>query len=225
MRVNMIEILMIEDDEEITELLREYLSQYGMSVRGFAKPSLALNSLEIDSYDLIILDLSLPEMDGLELCRVIREKFDTPLIISSARGDLSDKVTGLELGADDYLPKPYEPRELVARIKSLLRRYKKSFIESQSDFRVDEDKMQIFKDDNLLELTLAEYEILKLLIEKRDLVISREFIANNVNSINWDSSDKSINVIISRVRQKIGDNPKNPKYIKSIRGVGYKFVG
>ena len=219
----MVEILMIEDDEEITLLLKQFLSSYGMNVTGFAKPSSALNSLEIDKYDLIILDLSLPEMDGLDVCKIIREKYNTPIIISTARGDLSDKVMGLELGADDYLPKPYEPRELVARIKSVLRRYA-NVTNSNSEFSINQEKMQISKSNEVLNLTQAEYEILKLFIQKREMVVSREFIANNVEAINWDSSDRSIDVIVSRIRQKLGDDSKNPKYIKSIRGVGYKFL-
>jgi two-component system OmpR family response regulator len=212
---------MIEDDLEITELLSRFLAQYNMHVNGIQTPSSALNALKIDHYDLIILDLSLPEIDGLELCKIIRKSYDTPIIISTARGDLSDKVMGLELGADDYLPKPYEPRELVARIQTVLRRYKTvESIHKDGDFSIDEDKMQIKKDDEILELTLAEYEILSLFIKKIGIVISRDFIANNVDAIGWESSDRSIDVIVSRIRQKIGSD-----YIKTIRGVGYKFVG
>ena len=217
----MVKILMIEDDLEITELLSRFLAQYNMHINGMQTPSSALNALKIDHYDLIILDLSLPEIDGLELCKIIRKSYDTPIIISTARGDLSDKVMGLELGADDYLPKPYEPRELVARIQTVLRRYKTvESIHKDGDFSIDEDKMQIKKDDEILELTLAEYEILSLFIKKIGIVISRDFIANNVDAIGWESSDRSIDVIVSRIRQKIGSD-----YIKTIRGVGYKFVG
>ncbi len=217
----MIEILMIEDDLEITDLLSRFLAQYNMNVNGMQTPSSALNALRMNHYDLIILDLSLPEIDGLELCKIIRKSYDTPIIISTARGDLSDKVMGLELGADDYLPKPYEPRELVARIQTVLRRYKTVVsIHDEGEFSVDEDKMQITKEDKVLELTLAEYEILRLFIQKSGVVISRDFIANNVDAIGWESSDRSIDVIVSRIRHKIGS-----EQIKTIRGVGYKFIG
>lgn len=216
----MLEILMIEDDLEITDLLGRFLERYNMHVSSAQTPSLAQNMLKIDHYDLIILDLSLPEMDGLELCKIIRKQYDIPIIISTARGDLSDKVMGLELGADDYLPKPYEPRELVARIQTVLRRYKKIELSHDQIFSVDEDKMQILKEGKLLELTLAEYEILRLFILKTGIVISRDFIANNVDAIGWESSDRSIDVIISRIRHKIGNDN-----IKTIRGVGYKFIG
>lgn len=222
----MIEIIMIEDDEEITLLLKQFLKKYNMNITSFTAPLSALNSLSIDKYDLMILDLSLPQLDGLEVCKKVREKSNIPIIISTARTDLSDKVIGLELGADDYIPKPYEPRELVARINTVLRRYKGTIIKDDNkEFIVDEEKMQIKKQGNLLELTLAEYEILKLFLEKSQIVISREFIANNVDAIKWDSTDRSIDVIISRIRSKLDDDPKKPKYIKSIRGVGYKFIG
>jgi two-component system OmpR family response regulator len=221
----MVEIIMLEDDEEITALLKQFLKKFNMNINSFTTPSSALNSLSIDKYDLMILDLSLPEQDGLEVCKKVRETSDIPIIISTARGDLSDKVIGLELGADDYIPKPYEPRELVARINTILRRYKNSATTTNKEFIIDEIKMQILKDSSVLDLTMAEYEILKILLNSPQSVISREYIANNVDSIKWDSSDRSIDVIISRIRHKIGDEPKNPKYIKSIRGVGYKFIG
>jgi two-component system OmpR family response regulator len=221
-----VEIIMIEDDEEITLLLTQFLKKYNMNVTSFSIPTAALNSLSIDNYDLMILDLSLPQMDGLEVCKKVRDVSDIPIIISTARGDLGDKVIGLELGADDYIPKPYEPRELVARINTILRRYKKSSIKDNSkEFEIDETKMIIYRDSNPLDLTLAEYEILKIFITKPQSAISREYIANNVDAIKWDSSDRSIDVIISRIRNKLQDDPKNPKYIKSIRGVGYKFIG
>lgn len=217
----MIEILMIEDDLEITELLSRFLAQYNMNVNGVQTPTHALNTLKIDHYDLIILDLSLPELDGLELCKMIRKSYDIPIIISTARGDLSDKVMGLEYGADDYLPKPYEPRELVARIQTVLRRYNTvKLIHNDGNFSVNEDKMIITKEGQTLDLTLAEYEILRLFIQKSGIVISRDYIANNVDAIGWESSDRSIDVIVSRIRHKIGS-----EQIKTIRGVGYKFIG
>lgn len=216
---------MVEDDPEITDLLSKFLEKHNMRVSGFETPSCALNSLKIDKYDLIILDLSLPEMDGLELCKMIRQTSQIPIIISTARGDLTDKVMGLELGADDYIPKPYEPRELAARIKSVLRRYNPNQSNDNKIFSVNEEKMQIFKNDKILDLTLAEYEILHLLIQKRGMVISRNFIANNVDAIRWDSGERSIDVIVARIRKKIEKDPKNPEFIKSIRGVGYKFLG
>lgn len=220
----MINILMIEDDIDISSLLTKFLAKYGMNVQSVETPKAALNALQLNLYDLIILDLTLPRMDGLELCRLIRKDYDIPIIISSARSDLTDKIIGFECGADDYLPKPYEPRELVARIQTVLRRYRPTLQNKGGDFELDEGKMQIRFKGELLELTTAEYEILRLFLLNSGTVLSRDYLANNADSISWESSERTIDVIISRIRNKIDDNPKQPRYIHAIRGAGYKFT-
>jgi two-component system OmpR family response regulator len=220
----MTKVLLIEDDTEITLLLTQFLERYGMEVIAYEHPNAALSSFGIESYDIVLLDLTLPGIDGLEVCRRIREKSDIPIIISSARHDITDKVIALEYGADDYLPKPYEPRELVARIQSHLRRYSGVIAKPKSRFHVDSRRMIITKDGQTLDLTVAEFELLSLLIKHGQQVISRDFIANNVNAISWESSDRSIDVLVSRIRRKIEKDPKKPAFIRSVRGVGYKFT-
>lgn len=220
-------ILMVEDDLEITALLEQYLPRYGLELFSVSLPSVALEKLSIEQYDLVLLDLGLPEMDGLEVCRLIKKDYpNLPVIISTARAEVSDKVVAFAVGADDYIAKPYEPRELVARIQAIIKRYTQfSTIQEEDIFSIDKVKMLITKQGKAIDLTLAEYEIFALFLEKKHQVVSREFIVNSINAIRWESSDRSIDVIVGRIRQKIGDDTKNPLYIKSIRGVGYKYIG
>lgn len=218
---------MIEDDNEIAGLLEEYLLQHDIKITNYESPELGMSGLRLKKYDLVILDLSLPEMDGIEVCRIIREKSNIPIIISSARSDITDKAKCFELGADDYLPKPYDSQELVLRIHSLLRRNKLVENESQANkkiFEVDASKHEIYRNNHLLDLTNAEYNILKYLIKKEGYAVSREELLLNVESIKYDSTYKSIDVLIGRIRTKIEENPKQPKYIISLRGIGYKLV-
>jgi len=220
-------ILMVEDDLEITALLEAYLPRYGLEMFSVSLPSVALEKLSIEKYDLVLLDLGLPEMDGLELCRLIKKEYPSlPVIISTARADVSDKVVAFDAGADDYIAKPYEPRELVARMQAIIKRYTQFSTQvTEEIFTIDKVKMQVSQNNKALDLTLAEYEIFTLLLEKKHQVVSREFIVNSINAVRWESSDRSIDVIVGRIRQKIGDNTKDPIYIKSIRGVGYKYIG
>ena len=224
----MAKVLMVEDDPEITELLEEYLGRYGIELFSVASPTVGLEKLESERYDLMLVDLGLPEMDGLELCRRVKERHpELPIIVSTARSDLSDKVVAFEIGVDDYVAKPYEPRELVARIQALIKRYQRLATgpDTKSPFQVDRLKMQIIHEGTVLDLTPAEYEIFALLIDKRGQVVSRDFIANSVESLRWESSERSIDVIVSRIRHKIGDDPRHPRFIKSVRGVGYRYIG
>jgi len=198
----MAKVLMIEDDEELAEILSEYLHRFNIETINVPDPFLGLSELETHEFDLVILDLSLPGMDGDQ----IRKRSDVPIVISSARSDLTDKIVGLEKGADDYLPKPYDPRELVARIKSILRRigrdgHRGDDEKKESDLRIDSDTRMIYNE-----------------------VVSREDLIYSVDAIHEESSLKSIDVIISRIRHKLSDNPKNPRYIRSVRGLGYRLT-
>lgn len=220
---------MIEDDLELAEVLSLYLKQFNIEVVNFEEPFLALSSLKLQKFDLLILDLTLPGMDGLDVCKRVVDEFHIPIIISSARSDISDKVTALKLGADDYLPKPYDPRELEIRIRTILRRFNKSMQIDEPNikktFVLDEEKKDITKDGFSIKLTAAEFEILSLFIKREGFIVSRDDIFENSDILNSDyESSGSLAVIINRIRHKIEDNQKEPKYLQTIRGMGYKFV-
>ena len=217
---------MIEDDPEFAELLTEYLAQYDIKVTNFEDPFLGL-SAGVKKYDLLILDLTLPGMDGLEVCEEVVRKYNMPVIISSARSDIQDKVDALAIGADDYLPKPYDPKEMYARIMSLLRRYSKSkdtdLNAPKSDFEIKGDT--IYFKGNALHLTPAEFEVLSLLVKHQGVTQSREQIINTSGNMSIDSQGKSLDVIISKIRSKLGEKePDDAKRIQAVRGVGYKLV-
>jgi len=225
----MIHVAMIEDDVELAEVLTQYLATFNIKVTNYEDPFIGLSAIALNKFDLIILDLTLPGLDGLEVCQELLKKHDIPIIISSARSDITDKVTALQLGADDYLPKPYDPRELEIRIKTILRRVNKSNQQQVTTknkiFIYDEEKKVITKNDQSLKLTPAEFEILALFISRESFVISREDIFDNVSYLNSDmENSSSLSVIINRLRHKIEDDDKDIKYLQTIRGMGYKFV-
>ncbi len=221
---------MIEDDLELAEIITDYLASYDIEVTNTDSPYNGLSMLSLKKYSLLILDLTLPEIDGLELIPKIREKSQIPIIISSARDDILDKVMGLERGADDYLPKPYNPRELQARIKAILKRItpayedKKNINKKEFDFTVKEEDIQIFLKNDLLHLTLAEFDLLNLLIKRNGAVVAREDFIYTSNHIEDDSSLKNIDVMISRIRNKISKIDDTKTYIKSVRGIGYQLI-
>ncbi len=225
----MTQVLMIEDDLELAEILTEYLEQFQITITTADDPYMGLSTLDTHKFDLVILDLTLPGLDGLEVCKEIRKRHSIPIIISSARTDITDKVTALENGADDYLPKPYNPRELQARIMSLLRR-QQGVIPTQTltikpkALVLNETQMIITHHNKALPLTAAEYGILSYLMKKEGGVVSREDLIYNIEAINEETSNKSIDVIVGRIRHKLGENPKDPTYIHAIRGIGYKFL-
>ncbi|MCK4875390.1 MAG: response regulator transcription factor [Sulfurimonas sp.] len=219
-------ILLIEDDLDMQTLISDYLQNYDFEVIAYDKPKEALEDIEKNSnfYAIVVLDLMLPQMDGFDVCKRIRELSSVPIIISSARGEMSDKILGFDIGADDYLAKPYEPRELVLRINALLRR-SVSKCKTIGDFEIDEDKHEIKIDGLLLDLTKIEYDILHLFLQNISKPLSRESIANAVAGIEYNSKDRTIDMHISNLRYKLGDDPKDPQYIKSVWGIGYKFIG
>lgn len=221
---DMVKILMIEDDEELATLLQSRLMKSQIDTTVALTPLEGLKLFQENRYDLLILDLSLPQMDGLEICRLIRQESNIPIIISSARFDMRDKTLGFANGADDYLSKPYNPDELLFRIEAIMRRIHPESAKKRKLFERDESAREITKESSVLKLSPAEYEILSYMMQKERSAISREEMLLNIGAIHYESSLKSIDVMMGRIRQKIGDDAKNPRYIVAVRGIGYKFV-
>ncbi|MDZ7818811.1 MAG: response regulator transcription factor [Aliarcobacter sp.] len=217
-------VLLIEDDSQMQKFIIEYLKDYNFDCTAFSHPKDALESFKINNdYEIIILDLMLPDMDGFDLFKKLKQIKNIPIIISSARGDIGNKIHGFELGADDYLSKPYEPRELVLRIEHIL---KKNFskIILINDFKIDRENRTVFLDDFPIDFTKIEFEIFIFLINNLNKISSREQIVN-ATALDENTKNRTIDMHISNIRYKIGDDSKNPKYIKSVWGIGYKFVG
>ncbi len=219
-------ILLIEDDALMQELIKNYLLNYGYDVTAFIHPKEAIEDFKTNKakYDIVILDLMLPEMDGFDVCKALKSYGDIPVIISSARGDIGNKIYGFEIGADDYLAKPYEPRELVLRIEAVLKRAQKSDKLKISDFSVDESNREVLLEDYSIDFTKVEFEIFLYLLKNHNKVISRDQLIN-ATSLHEDTKNRTIDMHISNIRQKIGDDSKDAKYIKSVWGIGYKFIG
>ena len=221
-------ILIIDDDKELTELLNEFLSEHKYKTLIFHNPLEAIDALNKKEPDLILLDIMMPEMDGFQVLRKIRETMDLPIIMLTAKGEVSDKVVGLELGADDYLAKPFEPRELLARIQSILRRvYSQNElvdILSFDSLEINKLKEEVVLDGNTVPLSTSEFEALLLFANNSNKVLDREFLVENLRGITWQTYDRSVDVLVSRLRNKLGETPARTRFIKTIHGVGYKFI-
>ena len=222
-------ILIIDDDTQLTELLIEFLSSYKYNIVAKHTPEKGLEHLEKKGTDAIILDIMLPGMDGFQVLRKIRENSAIPVIMLTARGEVTDRIVGLELGADDYLPKPFEPRELLARIQSILRRtHSSAAIVGNAHFKglsIDKNKQEVLLDDKPIFLSTTEYEALILFVEYAGETLDREFLVENLRGISWQSYDRSVDVLVSRLRGKLGETPNKTRFIKTIHGLGYKFIG
>ena len=219
----MYRILIVEDDLDMQKLLQDYLRQSGMEAVTTDNPNIALEWVQQGGFHLAVLDIMLPVMDGLKLCEEIRKISDIPIIMSSARGDISSKMLGFQNGADDYLAKSYEPIELVARINALLKRYTQNQRIVYKDLEVDSTKHKVNVGGFEVELTPAEFEILMLLLSNKGKPFSRSALSQAISAIAPDSSLRSIDTHIRNLRAKLGDDAKTPKYIQSIWGIGYKF--
>lgn len=221
-------ILLIEDDNRLADMVSDYLQSNGYNVQ-IAPNGVTGIQLEDDKkFDVIILDLMLPDMDGLDICRVIKARSDVPIIMLTAKGDPMDRVVGLELGADDYMGKPFEPRELLARIKAVMRRGQTKHVTHSSlqfgRLEIDPDAMICSLDQNRCELTSHQFTLLYTLAASAGRVLSRDTLIDRLKGQEFDAFDRSIDVHISRIRNQIEDDPKQPKRILTIRGAGYVFA-
>lgn len=221
-------VLLIDDDEALTALLVEFLARFGMVASSSATPEEGLRLLRGQPPDILILDVMLPGMDGFAVCRQVRETSRVPIIMLTARGDVMDRVVGLELGADDYLSKPFEPRELVARIQAVLRRGSHAGSPERmraGDLEIDPVARMARLGERALDLTTAEFDLLELLVRNRGRVLTRDRIMEITRGADWESFDRSIDVLVSRVRGKLGDDARRPRFVKTVHGTGYTFIG
>jgi DNA-binding response OmpR family regulator len=250
-----IQALMIDDDTRLAALTKQYVEPFGIQLETKDRPSTGLEALKSESFQVVVLDIMLPEMDGFQVLKKIREFSEVPVIMLTARGELTDRVVGLELGADDYLPKPFEPRELVARLQALVRRASR---ESKLGSNTASPSMKLRSgklvlDRNMreawftattattaaptaiaadangavnepLHLTTSEFAALELLMLRAGESLDRDQIMEALRGIEWDATNRVIDITMSRLRQKLGDDPKSPHFIKTIWGTGYAFI-
>ena len=216
-----IHILIVDDDDKIRDLLKQYLKNNNFFVSTAINASDAEEKLKIVKFDLAIIDIMMPGKDGLQLTKEIRENIDLPIILLTAKGEAEDRVRGLELGAEDYLPKPFEPKELLLRIKNVIKRIKKDNhiinVIKIGKANINIKKMEIQKNRKIIKINASEKILLENMISSAGKIFSREEISKITNLI----QERSIDVLVTRLRQKIEPDPKNPKYLQTVRGTGY----
>jgi DNA-binding response OmpR family regulator len=220
--------LLIDDDVELARLLGDYLGPHGVELEAVETGALGLERLESRIYDVILLDVMLPGADGFEVCRRIRRKHDVPIVMLTARGDDTDRIVGLELGADDYLPKPFNPRELLARVRAVMRRARPGAVSERlavGTLDVDVPGHRVTVGGKEVSLTSFEFRLLVALARRAGETVPREELASALKGGDYDPSvDRSLDVHVSHLRQKLGDEAREPKMIRTVRGVGYVLV-
>lgn len=231
----MTKIHLIDDDLELHDLLKTYFEYSAIDLSVSETPSQGLEYLDHHAVELLILDLMLPEMDGFEVCKRVRQDHPLlPIIMLTAKGDDLNKILGLEMGADDYMSKPFNPRELEARIKTILRRIERvekhkdaqsnSILSSEKwELELNLDAREVSFKGQKIEFTATEFDVLKALMEHQGMVQSRDALMNHTKGTDWESFDRSIDMYISKIRQKLEENPKKPEMIKTVWGIGYIF--
>jgi len=220
-------ILLIEDDERLAELVKDYLGESGISVAVAGTGQGGLEQQQAYHFDAVILDLMLPDIDGLEVCRTMRATDPVPILMLTAKGDPMDRIIGLEIGADDYLPKPFEPRELLARLRAILRRGRGPAPTEVLRFgrlEIDAQAMLATLDGNPCNLTAHQFRLLSIMAKAPGRVLSRDYLADHLTGESIDTFDRAIDVHISRIRAEIEDDPKQPRRVITVRGAGYVFA-
>ena len=224
----MIKVLLIDDDRKHSELLRAYLKQFGITLECAGDADEGLLKLARSEPDLLLLDVMLPGRDGFEVCREVRKTSNIPIIMLTARGDVFDRISGLEIGADDYVAKPFEPRELVARIQTILRRMDAPGTDQQllkfQGLQIDKSSRKVTVDGAGVELTSMEFELLVVLAQRAGKKVSRDEILNQLRGIDAAILTRAVDIMVSRLRNKLGDSVKPPRFIETIWGMGYSFI-
>lgn len=227
---NNYQILLVEDDEELASMVADFLEANGIGVTIEGDGTAAAKRIPLESFDGLVLDIGLPGMDGISICKEVRSDFDGPILMLTARGNEIDEVVALEVGADDYMAKPVRPRALLARLRVHLKRSQGESSESPNTrleigpITIDASKRSVTIDRRPIKLTTAEFDLLWLLAINVGTVISREEIYEKLHGVEYDGVDRSIDLRVSRLRKKVGDDPNLPRLIKSIRGIGYQLA-
>jgi len=219
---------MIDDDESLNRLLVDYFPRFGHELLTATSVKAGKRILRTSEPDLLILDVMLPDGDGLELCRSLRFQSDIPIIMLTARADVPDRVLGLQYGADDYVPKPFEPRELVARVENVMRRARAApmkILTATGGLALETETRRVTLNEEEVSLTSMEFELLRILMESRGHVLTRESLLRRLRGLDADIFDRSVDMLVSRLRKKLDDDSRSPRFIKTVWGVGYQFVG
>jgi DNA-binding response OmpR family regulator len=219
---------MIDDDESLNRLLVDYFPRFGHELLTATSVKAGKRILRTSDPDLLILDVMLPDADGLELCRSLRLESDIPIIMLTARADVPDRVLGLQYGADDYVPKPFEPRELVARVENVMRRVRAApmrILTAAGGLALETETRRVTLNEEEVSLTSTEFELLRILMESRGHVLTRESLLRRLRGLDADIFDRSVDMLVSRLRNKLDDDSRSPRFIKTVWRVGYQFVG
>lgn len=219
---------MIDDDESLNRLLVDYFPRFGHELLTATSVKAGKRILRTSEPDLLILDVMLPDADGLELCRSLRLESDIPIVMLTARADVPDRVLGLQYGADDYVPKPFEPRELVARVENVMRRVRAApmrILTAAGGLALETETRRVTLNEEEVSLTSTEFELLRILMESRGHVLTRESLLRRLRGLDADIFDRSVDMLVSRLRKKLDDDSRSPRFIKTVWRVGYQFVG